>query len=91
MKNIEIGLIGKDEVILLTFKQKIRLNPGEYFLCVGVAAYEQGEYVVYDRRYDHLLFKVFGPEESVGVFDSETEIEYMVYKSECSNENLNKL
>ncbi len=75
-RNIQMGRMEIGDVILATFKQTIRLNPGEYLLCVGATAFEQGEYVVYDRRFDYMAFKVVGNEQSVGVFDSESVIEW---------------
>jgi len=79
-KKIDMGLMKKGEVILITFKQKIRLNPDNYLLCFGSAGFDQGNYVVYDRRYDYMLFEVVSTEKSMGIFDPESDIEWISYK-----------
>ena len=35
-QRIDMGLMGKDDVVVVSFRQRIRLNAGEYLLCVGV-------------------------------------------------------
>ena len=76
IQRIDMGLMGKNDVVVVTFRQRVRLNSGEYLLCVGVAAYEGGEYVVYDRRFDYLPFQVVSDELCVGLFDIESVIEW---------------
>ncbi|MBI4525722.1 MAG: ABC transporter ATP-binding protein [Deltaproteobacteria bacterium] len=76
-QNIDMGRMGKDDVIVVTFRQPIRLNPGDYLLCIGSASYEEGEYVVYDRRYDYMPFQVVSNEPRVGLFDVESVIEWI--------------
>jgi len=75
-QNIEMGQMEKGEVVLVTFKQIIRLNPSEYLLCLGSAAFEQGVYVVYDRRFEYMPFQVVGNEPRVGLFDPDSVIEW---------------
>jgi teichoic acid transport system ATP-binding protein len=75
-QRIDMGLMGKNDVVVVTFRQRVRLNPGEYLLCVGVAAYEGGEYVVFDRRFDYLAFQVISDAPRVGLFDPESDIEW---------------
>ncbi len=75
-QNVQMGLMEKGDVIIMTFKQVIRLNPGEYLLCLGSGTFEEGEYVIYDRRFDHMAFQVVGNEPRVGIFDSESVIEW---------------
>lgn len=75
-QNVNIGQLDKDDVILVTFRQKININPGEYLLCLGAAAYEEGEYVVYDRRFDYLAFHIIADQHHVGLFDPEATIEW---------------
>jgi teichoic acid transport system ATP-binding protein len=76
VQRIDMGLMGKNDVVIVTFRQRVRLNPGEYLLCVGVAAYEGGEYVVFDRRFDYLAFQVIGDAQRAGLFDPESDIEW---------------
>ena len=75
-QRIDMGLMGKNDVVVVTFRQRVRVNPGEYLLCVGVAAYEGGEYVVFDRRFDYLAFQVISNAPRVGLFDPESDIEW---------------
>ena len=73
-KNKQIGRVEKGEVILTEFDQRMMLNPGGYLLSFGCAGFENGEYVVYDRRYDVIAFDVISSQSSVGVFDLDSKI-----------------
>jgi teichoic acid transport system ATP-binding protein len=75
-QNLKIERMVEGEVITVSFRQVIRLNPGDYLLSVGAAAYEDGEYVVYDRRYDYLCFQVVSSEPRVGLFDAESVVDW---------------
>jgi len=75
-EDVEIGYLEKGEVILVTFKQKIKINPGDFLLSVGVAAYEEGEYVVYDRRFDYMVVQIVADQPRIGLFDPEATIEW---------------
>jgi len=73
-KDIEIGKVRKDDVVLTQFEQRMMLNPGGYLLSFGCAGFEDGEYVVYDRRYDVITFDVISDSSSVGFFDLDSKI-----------------
>lgn len=73
-QNINTGTLHKDEVLLAIFKHKLLLNSGGYLLSLGCAGYENGEYVVYERKYDYLSFDVTSKRLSVGFFDMGSEI-----------------
>jgi teichoic acid transport system ATP-binding protein len=73
-QNIDTGTVNEDDVLLATFTHKILLNPGGYLLSFGCAGFENGEYVVYERRYDYLSFDVTSTRASVGFFDLESKI-----------------
>lgn len=75
-QSIELGWMERGEVVVVTFRQIMRLNPGKFLLCVGSANYEDGEYVVYDRRFDYLPFEVVSTQQRVGIFDSDAVIEW---------------
>jgi len=75
-QNVDLGWMAAGDVIIVTFRQTLRLNPGDYLLCVGAAAYEEDTYVVYDRRYDYMLFQVVSDEPRAGIFDTESAIEW---------------
>jgi teichoic acid transport system ATP-binding protein len=74
--NIDMGQAVTGAVVLVVFKQVVRINPGDYFLSVGCGTWEKDEYVVYDRRFDYLPFQVMGKPLRVGLFDPESEVEW---------------
>jgi teichoic acid transport system ATP-binding protein len=67
--NIETKKCKPDDLVRVSFSQKIPLNSGEYFLSASCAGFEHGKYVVYDRRYDALPFKVTAPVPCDGLID----------------------
>lgn len=73
-KKIEIGKVKKGDIILTEFEQRMMLNPGGYLLSFGCAGFEDGKYVVYDRRYDVITFEVISENSSVGVFDLDSKV-----------------
>jgi teichoic acid transport system ATP-binding protein len=73
-KNVEIGMVAKGEVVTTEFEQRMMLNPGGYLLSFGCAGFEDGDYVVYDRRYDVITFEVVSDTSSVGFFDLDSTI-----------------
>ena len=75
-QEIKIGHLEKGEVILVTFRQQITINPGNYLLSVGAAAYENGEYVIYDRRFDYMAIQIVADQLRAGLFDPESSIEW---------------
>ena len=72
--NIKTGLLHSGQIIRATFRQRILLNAGSYLLSFGCAAFEQGEYVVHDRRYDLMSFEVISDRQSVGFFDFDSTV-----------------
>ena len=73
-KDVEIGRVKKGEIVLTEFEQRMMLNPGGYLLSLGCAGFEDGEYVVYDRRYDVITFEVIAECPSVGIFDMDSSV-----------------
>ncbi|MBW7475066.1 ABC transporter ATP-binding protein [Paenibacillus oenotherae] len=68
------------DTALITFKQKMRLMPGDYFISLGFVELINGDIVPLDRRYDVIELKIL-PEKndrSFGIanLESEIEIEY---------------
>lgn len=64
------------DVLLYTFRQTMRLNPGGYLLNVGYQRIEAGNHVPHDVRLGILEFRVVGAESAVGTFDPETELSW---------------
>lgn len=80
--DIDTGLLRQGEQVRVKFKQKIPMNSGAYLLSVGCAGFEEGEYIVYDRRYDLMSFEVISERQSVGIFDLDSTVEI----EQCSRE-----
>ncbi|PID43153.1 MAG: hypothetical protein CR981_02125 [Proteobacteria bacterium] len=74
-KNLRIGRVKKGDMIITEFEQRMMLNPGGYLLSFGCAGFEEGEYTVYDRRYDVITFEVVSEVSSIGIFDLDSTIE----------------
>ena len=72
--DIDTGSVTAGHSTRVTFEQRMLLNPGSYLLSFGCAGFENGEYVVYDRRYDLMTFEVISDRPSVGIFDLDAEI-----------------
>ncbi len=72
--HLEIGVVESGEIVVVSFNQKIMLSGGGYLLSCGCAGYENGEYVVYERRYDVLSFEVAARRPCVGVVDPDSKI-----------------
>jgi teichoic acid transport system ATP-binding protein len=75
-QNIDMGQVQIGTVVLVMFRQVARLNPGDYLLSIGCGAWETGEYVIYDRRFDYLPFQIIGKAPRIGVFDPESVVEW---------------
>lgn len=73
-QNTPTGHFQPGEEITVTFEHRMTLNPGEYLLSFGCAGMDDGEYTVYDRRYDVIPFKVVAEQPKVGFFDLESQI-----------------
>jgi teichoic acid transport system ATP-binding protein len=73
-QNIKTGKVEKGDLISVTYRQKMLLNPGGYLISFGCAGFKNGEYVVYERRYDAITFEVVSERQSVGLFDLDSDI-----------------
>ncbi len=71
---VNTGSVKKGDEVRARFNQRILLNAGSYLLSFGCAGFDDGEYIVYDRRYDLISFEVISDRRSVGIFDSDAEI-----------------
>jgi len=82
----EIGVVESGEVIEVSFSQKMMLSGGGYLLSCGCAGYEDGEYVVYERRYDVLAFEVAARRPCIGGVDPDSTI-VITRKGDVSSTN----
>jgi len=71
-QNSSTGYRQAGDVNMVTFRQRIRLNPGQYLLSVGSQELASTGYVVHDLQIDHLPFQVVGQESRHGIFDPES-------------------
>ena len=68
MEELYISPTLPDQVLIVTFKLPILLNPGHYLLSVGSQMYSvEGETIAHDHRTDYLPFEVIGKSRH-GVF-----------------------
>jgi teichoic acid transport system ATP-binding protein len=74
----ELGWMEKGAIVLVTFKHRVRLNPGEYLLSIGCQGLGAQGYVPYDRRIDYLAFSVIAEVQRHGIFDPETLVSWSV-------------
>lgn len=75
-KEIDTGQARKGDKYSIVFHQKIMLAAGGYLLSFGCAGFEDGEYTVYEHRYDVLDFQVVASHAIVGLFDSDSNITF---------------
>jgi teichoic acid transport system ATP-binding protein len=66
--------LDKGSVQEIRFKQKLHLSANDYFLTVGIAEVQNGEFVQLDRRSDVLQFKIIGT-EPMGIVNLNSVIE----------------
>lgn len=59
----------------ITFRQRMRLQGGDYLISLGVTGYEKDAFTVYHRLYDVLNITVVSSKDTVGYFDMESEVE----------------
>ncbi len=78
--------VPKGKTKMVTFKQVMRLQGGEYLLSAGLTGYEGNDFVVYHRLYDAINITVVSEKDTVGYYDSDAEIEVADVK-EVSKEN----
>lgn len=64
-----------DQVLEITFRQKMRLQGGDYLISLGVTGYEKDTFKVYHRLYDVLNITVVSDKDTVGYFDMESQVE----------------
>ena len=78
IEKIATGEYKKDDVVEVSFKQRINVAPGKYTLSFSCTHFNnRGELEVLDRKYDALLVEVLSLKDTVGMIrlDSEIKIE----------------
>ncbi len=78
----EPGLTG-----VITFRQKMTLQGGQYMLALGLTGYVGDELVAYHRLYDVCEIGVLSDRNSVGFFDPESAVRYEEVRIEKEGNN----
>jgi teichoic acid transport system ATP-binding protein len=73
-QNIDTGIFHKGDCITIVFRHRMILGAGGYLLSLGCAGYEGDEYVIYERRYDYMIFEIISEKPNVGFLDLESVI-----------------
>ncbi len=71
IEKAEPGLTG-----VVTFKQRMMLQRGQYMLALGLTGIIDGELVAYHRLYDICEIGVMADRVTVGVYDMESKVQY---------------
>jgi ABC-type polysaccharide/polyol phosphate transport system ATPase subunit len=75
-QDVAMGWMEKGTIVVVEFKHRVRLNPGEYLLSVGCEALRESGYATYDRRMDCFIFAVVGTGQRHGIFDPESVVSW---------------
>lgn len=62
------------EEYVISFRQSMSLQGGEYLLSLGCTGFEGGEFVVHDRLYDAVNITVISNKNTVGVYDMNSRV-----------------
>jgi teichoic acid transport system ATP-binding protein len=68
-RHIYTGNFKAGDLVLVQFDQVINIHSGAYSLSLGCTGFEAGEFVIYSRLYDILLFDVISDVQMVGLYD----------------------
>ena len=71
----DVELAKKGDVFEIAFKQQLLLQGGEYLLSFGCTGFDNGEFTVYHRLYDVTNLVVVSEQDTVGVFDTNSDVE----------------
>ena len=74
LEQIDTGNIQPGESRIITFKQRLNLQGGEYLLSFGCTGFEAGEFHVFHRLYDICNLTVVSDKNTVGLYDMESEV-----------------
>lgn len=70
----DIGQRGPGDEIIVSFKQNMNLQGGEYLLSLGCTGYHDGEFTVFHRLYDICNVTVVSTKNTVGYFDMNSQV-----------------
>lgn len=75
-KTLEKVEAGTD--VIVSFKQKMPLQGGQYLLSVSCTGYDIDTLIVHHRLYDVCFLEVFSSKDSVGYFDLNSKVSYEI-------------
>ena len=70
----QTGTVEAGDLRTVTFTQNMDLQGGEYLIRMSCTGFEQGEHTVYHRLYDLLNLTVISNKNTVGVYDTNSEV-----------------
>ena len=73
-EGIPVGPRKAGDDIVITFRQKMDLQGGEYLLSFGCTGYMDGDFRVFHRLYDILNVTCVSPKNTVGFYDMNSQI-----------------
>lgn len=74
-EDIDIECLKTGEEVVVSFKQKINLQGGEYLVALGVTGFKDGGFYVYHRLYDVFSITVVSEKDTVGFYDMNSIVE----------------
>ncbi|MGN0660916.1 MAG: ABC transporter ATP-binding protein [Oscillospiraceae bacterium] len=77
-KTIEHVEAGTDVVV--SFKQKMNLQGGQYLLSISCTGYDIDNLIVHHRLYDVCFLEVFSVKDTVGFYDMDSTVTYDIIK-----------
>lgn len=66
--------VSKGDVKIISFRQKVDLQGGEYLISFGVTGYEGENFTVYHRLYDVMNMTVVSGKNTVGYYDMNSKV-----------------
>lgn len=73
-ERVETGVCEKGQERIVTYRQQMNLQGGDYLISLGCTGYVGDEFKVYHRLYDLVSVSVISDKNTVGFFDMNTQI-----------------
>ena len=73
-ERVETGVCEKGQQRIVTYRQQMDLQGGDYLISLGCTGYAGDEFKVYHRLYDLVSISVVSDKNTVGFFDMNTQI-----------------
>ena len=74
IEDCQVATAKAGEEYVISFRQSMSLQGGEYLLSLGCTGFEGGEFVVHDRLYDAVNITVISNKNTVGVYDMNSRV-----------------